>query len=52
MSKNAEPDNIPVHVLKACASQLVDVIKDIYNIPLSLKSAPTCFQTATIIICT
>ncbi len=46
INKAARPDNIPACVLKTRASQLADVITDIFNISLSQRTVPTCFKTA------
>ncbi|KAM9313509.1 uncharacterized protein KZ484_025085 [Pholidichthys leucotaenia] len=47
--KAAGPDNIPGHVLRDCASELVDVLTDIYNISLSQAIVPRCFKTSIIV---
>ncbi|KAF0037932.1 hypothetical protein F2P81_010806 [Scophthalmus maximus] len=47
--KAAGPNNIPGRVLRDCAHQLSDVLKDISNTLLSQQTVPTCFKTATII---
>ena len=46
--KAAGQDGIPSRVLKACADQLADVFKDIFNQALSQSAVPTCFKRATI----
>ena len=47
--KATGPDNIPGRVLKDCADQLAQVLKDLFNTSLSLAVVPSCFKTATII---
>ncbi len=47
--KSAGLDNIPGWVLKECADELADVLKEISNISLSQVIVPTCFKTSTII---
>ncbi len=44
MSKAAGPDNIPGHVLRTRANQLVDVITDIFNISPSKVFPPASRQ--------
>ncbi len=47
--KSAGPDNIPGRVLKDCAEQLTDVLRDIFNTSLSQAVIPTCLKSMTII---
>ncbi|KAK1796491.1 hypothetical protein P4O66_009531, partial [Electrophorus voltai] len=47
--KAAGPDNIPGRVLRECADQLTDVLRDIFKISLSCTVVPTCFKTTTIV---
>ncbi len=47
--KAAGPDNIPGCVLKDCAAQLTDVLRDIFNTSLSQAVVPTCLKSTTII---
>ncbi len=47
--KAAGPDNIPCRVLRDCAAQLTDVLKDIFNNSLSQAVVPTCLKSTTII---
>ncbi len=47
--KAAGPDNIPGRVLKDCATQLTDVLTDIFNTSLSQAVVPTCLKSTTII---
>ncbi len=41
------PDNIPGHVLRDCAVELIDVFTDIFNISVSQAVVPTCFKATT-----
>ncbi len=47
--KAAGPDNIPVRALRACATELADVLASIFNLSLSQSTVPTCFKTTTIV---
>ncbi len=47
--KAAGPDNIPGRALRACATELADVIASIFNLSLSQSTVPTCFKTPTIV---
>jgi hypothetical protein len=47
--KAAGPDDIPSHILRACADQLAGVFTDIFNQSLSQSAVPTCFKMATIV---
>ncbi|MCI4377016.1 hypothetical protein PGIGA_G00198560 [Pangasianodon gigas] len=47
--KAAGPDNIPGRALRACATELADVLTSIFNLSLSQNTVPTCFKTTTII---
>ena len=49
MHKAPGPDNIPGHVLKACAPELAEVFTDIFNLSLSQSVVPNSFKRATII---
>lgn len=43
------PDSIHAHILKTCASQLAEVLTDLFNLFLSLSVIPTCFKKITIV---
>ncbi|XP_036403543.1 protein NLRC3-like [Megalops cyprinoides] len=43
------PDNIPGRALKACATELADVLASVFNLSLSQATVPKCFKTTTII---
>ncbi len=43
--KAVGPDNIPGRVLKDCATQLTDVLTDIFNTLLSQAVVPTCLKS-------
>ena len=45
--KDAGPDGLPGHVLRACADQLASVFTDIFNLTQSVT--PTCFKQTTIV---
>ncbi len=47
--KAAGPDNIPGRALRACATELADVLTSIFNLSLSQSTVPTCFKTTTIV---
>ncbi len=47
--KAAGPDNIPGQALRACATELADVLTSIFNLSLSQSTVPTCFKTTTIV---
>ncbi|KAL0157258.1 hypothetical protein M9458_048504, partial [Cirrhinus mrigala] len=47
--KAAGPDNIPGHVLRDCAAQLMDVLRDIFNTSLCQAVVPMCLKSTTII---
>jgi hypothetical protein len=47
--RDAGPDGIPSHVLRACIDQLAGVFTDILNLSLSQSAVPTCFNMATIV---
>ncbi|KAL0199362.1 hypothetical protein M9458_007902, partial [Cirrhinus mrigala] len=47
--KAVGPDNIPGHVLRDCAAQLMDVLTDIFNTSLSQTVVPTCLKSTSII---
>ena len=47
--KDAGPDGIPSHVLRARADQLAGVFTEIFNLSLSDSAVPTCFKMSTIV---
>ncbi|KAK3538973.1 hypothetical protein QTP86_023577, partial [Hemibagrus guttatus] len=46
---SAGPDNIPGQALRACATELADVLTSNFNLSLSQSTVPTCFKTTTIV---
>ncbi len=47
--KAAGRDNIPGRALRACATELADVIASIFNLSISQSTIPTCFNTTTMV---
>ncbi|KAI5615474.1 gastrula zinc finger protein XlCGF28.1-like [Silurus asotus] len=47
--KAAGPNNIPGHVLRACAEQLAGVFTDIFNLSLAQAAVPSCFKCTSIV---
>ena len=48
--KAAGPDELPGHVLRACADQLAIVFTDILNLSLTESVIPTCLKQTTIVM--
>lgn len=47
--KAAGPDNIPGGALRACATELAEVLTSLFNLSISQSIVPTCFKTTTIV---